>query len=259
VARHSGNEINELAQEDDDPFLRQSRSVARDWPKPIRDHADNLLRHLHRGRLVVPRSVNFVPILHGRDDPDDEELEKDLSDLFESKLTARSVIVSGESYGVPYDPRVDFRAHANTMRELDRALGGRGAVKDLRRDIDDTVGFERAMRRVAKTHPDVRIGGFESRSGAIIATILEKAPAAVGLSELTVVEPKWRLGIEARTRQALNRAADHYGAVDLFFLAGGFHGPGIDNWCRRNNVLFQMWVSDVIARRLPAFYGRSDS
>jgi len=101
--------------------------------------------------------------------------------------------VSGESYSVPYDPQVDFMAHANTMRKLDRALGGRGVVKDLRRDIDDTVGFERAIRRVTKTHPDVRIGEFESQSGAIIATILEKAPAAVGLSELSAVDPKWRL------------------------------------------------------------------
>jgi hypothetical protein len=186
-------------------------------------------------------------------------MERDITDLFESELIETSVVVSGENYSVPYDPETAFRAHANTMRELDRALGGGGIVKDLRRDIDDTVGFERAIRRLAKTRPGVRIGGFESQSGAIIATILERAPAAVGLSEITATEPKWRLGIEARTRQALNRAADHYGAVDLFFLAGGFHGPGVDNWCQRNNVSFKMWVPDVLARKLPTFYRRRDN
>jgi hypothetical protein len=260
VAPQSGNEINELAQEDDETFLRLSSTIARDWPRPIRDHVDNLLRQLHRRRALVPRSVNFVPILHGRDDPEaDRELEKDITDLFESELSETGVVVSGESYSVPYDPETAFRAHVNAMRELDRALGGRGVVKDLRRDIDDTVGFERAIRGLATTRPGVRIGGFESRSGAIIATILERAPAAVGLSEISATEPKWRLGIEARTRQALNRAADHYGAVDLFFLAGGFHGPGVDNWCRRNNVPFQMSVSDVLVRKLPAYYGRHDN
>ncbi len=256
----SGNEINELAQEDDETFLRRSRTTGRDWPQPIRDHIDNLLRQLHRRRALVPRSLNFVPILHGRDDPEaDRELEQDISDLFESELTEASVVVSGESYSVPYDRETAFRAHVNTMRELDRALGDRSLVKDLRRDIDDTVGFERAIRRLGKIRPGVRVGGFESQSGAIIATILEKAPAAVGLSEISATEPKWRLGIEARTRQALNRAADHYGAVDLFFLAGGFHGPGVDNWCRRNNVPFKMWVSDVLVRKLPTFYGGRDS
>lgn len=254
----AGNEINDLAQEDNEAFLRRSRAVGRDWPQPVRDHVDNLLRHLHRRRAIVPKSLTFVPIMHARDDPEDaSELERDISGLFESEVSADSVVVSGENYSVPYNAEADFRAHVNTMRELDRTLGGRGLVKDLRRDFDDTVGFERALRRLAEGRPDVRMGGFESRSGAIIATILERVPAAVGLTSLSATEHKWRLGIEARTRQALNRAADHYGAVDMFFLAGGFHGPGVGAWCQRNRVSFRMAVSDVLARKLPAFYGKS--
>jgi hypothetical protein len=162
----SGNEINDLAQEDDETFLRRSRTTGRNWPQPIRNHVDALIRQLHRRRALVPRSLNFIPISHGRDDPEaDGELEKDITNLFDSELTATSVIVSGENYSVPYDPETDFRAHVNTLKELDRTLGGNGIVTDLRRDVDHTVGFERAIRKVAKTRPTVRIGGFESQSG----------------------------------------------------------------------------------------------
>ena len=98
----AGNEVNNLAEEDDEVFLRRSRALGRDWPQTVRDHVDSVLRQLHRRRAIVPKSLTFVPIMHARDDPkDDTELEIDIYGLFESEVSADTVVVSGENYGVP--------------------------------------------------------------------------------------------------------------------------------------------------------------
>jgi hypothetical protein len=250
------SDLVEVAAEDDETFRRRSRELVRDWPAPIRLHADALLRQQYRQRETLPKSLAFIPIFHGKDDPDaDAQLETELLALFNTELKDATVIASGENHTTPYNPAADYRARVNTQVAMALAVGHKLPVAEARERARFAAGFERALQALMKSRPGIRIAGVESRSGAILATILEQAPSLVGLSPSEAGEAKWRLGIEARTRQALNRAADFCGAADLFFMAGAFHGPGADYWSKRNNVPFTMWVPDIVGKKLPTWYG----
>jgi len=252
------SDLVEIAEEDDATFWRRCRELVRDWPAPIRLHADALLRQQYRQRETLPKSVAFIPIFHGKDDPKaDAQLETELTALFNTELKEGSVIASGENHTTPYDQAADNRARVNTQVAMALAVGHKLPVAEARERARFVAGFERALQALVKSRPGIRITGVESRPGAILATILEQAPWLVGVSPAEAVEAKWRLGIEARTRQALNRAADFCGAADLFFMAGALHGPGADHWSKRNNVQFTMWVPEIVGKKLPAWYGQA--
>jgi hypothetical protein len=250
-----GNEVNELSLETDEDHRSRVRYLTAVWPQPLREHSERLLNQQIRRKSALPKFVTFIPVYHGTDDPQaDARLETDINELFDTQLTVGSAIASGENHTIPYVPIAEIVARTRHHEELDRTIKKVSAHARLVQRGAHVSGFERSMQRVLDLRPEIPVAGFESTSGAILASILEQEPRLAGLSPQNAMNAKWAVAIEARTRQALNRAADHFGAVDLFFVAGGLHGPGVDRWCKRNGVEFKMAVSDVMTEKLPDFY-----
>lgn len=236
----------QVALEADAAFVARSQQLVGGLPEVLRGEARNLLTSLQVKVAGAPERLIYIPIGHDTKDLVTEgRLESEVTTILEDSVTDADVIVSGEHFGSPLNLEVSRRARINTLRRI-AALGfatlSADNISRLREKRESA--FSRALLTYVRKHAHIRSAGFESRPGAILASVFDRAPHLIPYhaDSAYMNETTYRFGIEARTRHSLNRGASFAGKARLVFIQGSLHLPGVEGWAERFGVpLTTVW------------------
>lgn len=234
-----------VGREPDAAFAQRCRLLAQGLPDSLRLKTFELLDSLVVIAPSPPRSLTFVPIAHdARDSSMEGKMAAELESLLESCLIPDAFLACGELHGVPLTRRGIADGRTLVLHELNSL--GYAALSDVA--ISAVSNLPSAVVESILTfigrHPEVASAGTESEPGAILVTVLDQRPEVVQRHSdpAYMNEAFYRLGIEARTRYALERAALLANGRPTVFLQGDMHVYGVEGWAHRRGVgLTVLW------------------
>lgn len=228
-----------VGRESDAAFADRCRLLVQGLPDSLKLKTFELLDSLTAIAPSLPRSLTFVPIAHdARDSSMEGNMAAELESLLERSLEADTFLACGELYGVPLTRRGIASGRTHVLHELN-ALGyatlsdvAIHAVSNLPSAVVESI-----LTFIGR-HPEVGSAGTESEPGAALVTVLDQSPEVVSRHADTAYmnETFYRLGIEARTRYSLERAAVLAKGRPTVFLQGAMHVHGVEGWAARRGV-----------------------
>jgi len=232
LERDVGREANEA-------FIERCRLLADELPDRLRHEAFELLDSLALTMSALPRSVTYIPIAHGVQDPQMETaMARELPQILEASSEPDTFLACGELHGVPLTRQGIAQGKIESLRQLN-ALGYI-PMRDtaIRAVANRSSALVECVLAFLRLHRQIRSGGTESKSGAAVVTVLDMVPQVVPLHSDSAYmnETLYRLGIEARTRHALERAATLAKGRHIVFLQGALHIYGVEGWAFRRQV-----------------------
>lgn len=229
----------EVGRESNEAFIERCWLLANELPDKLRDEAFKLLDSLALTNGALPQSLTYIPIAHGAQEPQMEAaMARELPPILEAGSGPDTFLACGELHGVPLTRRGIAQGQIHSLRHLN-ALG----YLPLRESAIYAVAnrssaLVECLLAFLRSHPQIRSGGTESESGAAVVTVLDRAPQVVALysDSAYMNETLYRLGIEARTRYALERAAMLAKGRNIVFVQGALHIYGVEGWAFRRQV-----------------------
>lgn len=243
--------LKDLASETDEKFLARCKVLLPALPANLQQQARELLQVITDKPTRFPQELVYIPVSHETSDmPAEKRMNRELTNLLTAELRTGDLVVSGETASRKYSIDELLREQEEVFRLMCQAglINPAQLVQLL--DLVRVSFFDWAVLSAIGKKGKIQAVGMDSRAGEILATSFEALGVMVrGDDDQSLTnELKFRLGIEGRTRAALNRSARFARSEQrIVFLQGAMHRSGVEAWCRRSNVPFEMRVISGLA------------
>lgn len=238
-------------------FLARSEVLVGDLPESLRPGVSQFLKVIKLKPSNYPKDLIFLPIIHPG--PRQPELERDFKKEFRvilnSEIRQGDLLVSGEnsmkSLRKPDLEKEIIELFNDTVKSGYVNAKNPRALADWRQVVRINA-FEEELARFLQVKGGVHAIGTDSRDVTILLLAFERGLNILGDFDGSLTnEIKHRIGIEGRTRYSLNRACNFVKPGQrVVFVQGTMHKDGVEQWCLRNNVRFDIKVPPSIASRI---------
>jgi len=242
-----------LANETDNEFASNTRRLIPFLPGRIQKEANEFIDGATGTQAPSFRELFYIPIGHDlmlQRAGVYKDFKKEVLQILNEQPKVPTVIVDGDCTSLKFTRNSIINSRLKT---LSLTLGYAGTGQQIRSKGKDNIdGYQDVILDFLSNNPEFRAAGVDLTTGQVIGT-LDMLPNLFTSRQIARMV-RFRFGVEARTRSALNRISQLATGERVILFQGSYHEVGIGEWCKRNSVELKTMTPPSIQVTKPIFF-----